>query len=103
MVESMFHLERRNKENKEEKKERKGGGIKTRGRASIILFVHNGLELGYIEKKRGWKIPSTPNVLPVHNNQSIGSFQFFQLFCPLDSKSRVKFISVDGTVIVLQA
>lgn len=53
MVESMFHLERRNKENKEEKKERKGGGIKTRGRASIILFVHNGLELGYIEKKRG--------------------------------------------------
>lgn len=102
MVESMFHLERRNKENKEEKKEREGG-IKTRGRASIILFVHNGLELGYIEKKRGWKIPSTPNVLPVHNNQSIGSFQFFQLFCPLDSKSRVKFISTDGTVIVLQA
>lgn len=52
MVESMFHLERRNKENKEEKKERERG-IKTRGRASIILFVHNGLELGYIEKKRG--------------------------------------------------
>lgn len=56
-VESMFHLERRNKENKEEKKEerkkqKRGREIKTR-EGAITLFAHNGLELGYIEKKRG--------------------------------------------------
>lgn len=99
LVESMFHLERRNKEKREK------GGDKNEGEARLIVRAQ-WIRL-YRKKKGGRGMKNAiPNVLPVHNHPSIGSFQFFQLFClhrPLDSKSRVKFISTDGTVIVLQA